>query len=117
LTIYLPLIFLLVLLLFTMAFSGMELQLQYYTILSTTVMTFPAALNSLVTMLLIGHYRRRVFAHFSRKITSKKANNGVIQITQTNLAIQQLRQSNSQDHGIRGAQRAISQVESGRPNN
>jgi hypothetical protein len=76
LAIYLPLVFNLVTIVFSMNLSGMTLGLQYYTMLSPIGMYFPATVDPLISILLIGHYRKAALWNFKfrLKITWKKAN-------------------------------------------
>jgi hypothetical protein len=60
------LVFLLVTIVFPVDLSGVAIQLQYYNMLSNVAMYFPATVDSLVTMLLIGHYRKVALVHFHK---------------------------------------------------
>jgi hypothetical protein len=108
LTIYIPLVFIVFNVAFPTALSRFPLEQQYYDMLSPTLMYFPAALNSLFTILLIGHYRRTVFLHFCKFniIKWKKVN----AIAPVNVTVQQIivRQNKSPPMlGIHGAQEEV----------
>lgn len=62
LSIYLPLMFLLTTIVFAFNLSGAETGLQYYNMLSSMPMYWPAALNPIITIVVIRPYRQAFFS-------------------------------------------------------
>jgi hypothetical protein len=77
----LPIVFLVFNVEFPTTLMSFALQLQYYAMLSPILMYFPATLNSLFSILLIGHYRRTAFEHFCCKFNTWKKANAIAPIT------------------------------------